>query len=263
VEVLAGYPPQVGQRILGPEYDYLAALRLDLSGLPVREADPSAGSGQALADATDQIRVHLNTLAQALSPSEALPVMLDQVSGHLVAEFKVLQMILKAGDATVDADLVRQVQQKFAPVHDQLEQGLADLDLLVTLPRPPQPDTDGTWTTDEWLEQLLGDRIRLVETKAKGIDQVLREKPQAEPEEPFIPPPELIAELEKMLRQWIDDSIPALGGLTPREAVKTPEGRQQVLELIDYAMQMQKMMPKTSGTFAPDYRKVKKMLGLG
>lgn len=33
VEVLAGYPPQVGQRILGPEYDYLAALRLDLSGL--------------------------------------------------------------------------------------------------------------------------------------------------------------------------------------------------------------------------------------
>jgi hypothetical protein len=78
-----------------------------------------------------------------------------------------------------------------------------------------------------------------------------------------MPPPEVIAELEeKMLRQWIDDSIPALGGLTPREAVKTPGGRRQVLELIDYATRMQKMMPKTPGAFAPDYRKVKKMLGL-
>ncbi len=114
------------------------------------------------------------------------------------------------------------------------------------------------------LEQLLGDRIRLVETKAKRVEQVLHErKPKAEPEEPFIPPPEVIAELEeKMLRQWIDDSIPALGGLTPREAVKTPEGRQQVLELIEHAGRMQRMMPKTPGMFAPDYRKVKKMLGL-
>jgi hypothetical protein len=114
------------------------------------------------------------------------------------------------------------------------------------------------------LEQLLGDRIRPVETKAKSADQVLRErKPRAEPEEPFIPPPEVVAELEeKILRQWIDDSIPALGGLTPREAVKTPEGRQQVLELIEHAVRIQKVMPKTPGMFAPDYRKVKKMLGL-
>ena len=114
------------------------------------------------------------------------------------------------------------------------------------------------------LEQLLGDRIRLVETRARGIDQALRErKPRAEPEEPLILPPEVIAELEdKMLRQWIDDSIPVLGGLTPREAVKTPDGRQQVLEMIDHAGRMQKMMLETPGTFAPDYRKVKKMLGL-
>ena len=113
------------------------------------------------------------------------------------------------------------------------------------------------------LEQLLGDRIRLVETKTKSAEQALREKPQAEPKEPFIPPPELVAEIEeKMLRQWIDDSIPALDGLTPREAVKTPEGRRQVLELIEHAGRMQKRMLKTPGMFAPDYRKVKKMLGL-
>lgn len=114
------------------------------------------------------------------------------------------------------------------------------------------------------LEHLLGNRVHLVETRVKSADQALGEKkPRSAPSQPAMPPPEVIAELEeKMLRQWIDDSIPALGGLTPREAVKTPEGRRQVLELIDYATRMQKMMPKTPGTFAPDYRKVKKMLGL-
>ena len=114
------------------------------------------------------------------------------------------------------------------------------------------------------LEQLLGDRIHLAGTEAKSVGQALREsKPRAEPKEPVMPPPEVIAEIEeKMLRQWIDDSIPALGGLTPREAVKTPEGRRRVLELIDEAGRMQKRMKKVPGMFAPDYRKVKKMLGL-
>jgi hypothetical protein len=114
------------------------------------------------------------------------------------------------------------------------------------------------------LEQLLTDRIRLVETKTKRVDRALREsKSPAEPEEPFVPPPEVIAEIEeKILRQWINDSIPALGGLTPRQAVKTPEGRQDVLELIAHAEQMQSRMKKTPGSFAPDYRKAKKMLGL-
>ena len=54
----------------------------------------------------------------------------------------------------------------------------------------------------------------------------------------------------------------SLGGLTPREAVKTPEGRQRVLELIDEVGRRQKRMKKVPGMFAPDYRKVKKMLGL-
>jgi hypothetical protein len=144
VKVLAGYPSHVGQRILGSEYDPLAALNLDLSALPVREAN--------LADAVDQIRVHLNTLVQALPPSEALLAMLDQVSGHLVAEFEVTQTLLKSGDVAVDADLVQRLRRRFAPLRDRLEQELADLDLLVTPSRPPQPNPEGTWTADEWLD---------------------------------------------------------------------------------------------------------------
>ncbi|GAG26572.1 unnamed protein product, partial [marine sediment metagenome] len=105
-----------------------------------------------MADTVDQIRVHLNTQARTLPPSEALLAMLDQVSGHLVAEFEALQALLKSGHVVVDADLVHRVHRKFAPIHDPLEQELADLDLLVTPPRPPQPDPNGTWTADEWLD---------------------------------------------------------------------------------------------------------------
>ena len=54
----------------------------------------------------------------------------------------------------------------------------------------------------------------------------------------------------------------SLGGLTPREAIKTLEGRQRVLQLIDGAGRMQKRLKEVPGMFAPDYRKVKKMLGL-
>ena len=114
------------------------------------------------------------------------------------------------------------------------------------------------------LEYLLGNHIRLAETKIKSMGQALHEDiPRGEPPAPFIPPPEVIAEIEeKLLRQWIDDSIPALGGLTPREAIKTPDGRKRVLELIDHAEHLQRAIRQTPGAFAPDYRKVKKMLGL-
>ncbi len=115
------------------------------------------------------------------------------------------------------------------------------------------------------LEELLGERIRLLETQTRSPGQAQRPRSQsrAGAGEPIIPPPEVIAEIEEqMLNQWLNESIPALDGLTPREAVKTAKGRQQVLELLDYIEAMQKKTPKTPGMFSPDYSKIKKMLGL-
>ncbi len=113
------------------------------------------------------------------------------------------------------------------------------------------------------LEHLLGERIHLLRTGAKSMEQALAEgPPKAEPE-PVILPPETIADLEeRMLRRWIDESIPALDGMTPREAVQTPEGRQRVLDLLDYIERQQSRRPLPPGMFTPDYGKVKGMLGL-
>ncbi|MCB0164250.1 MAG: DUF2384 domain-containing protein [Anaerolineae bacterium] len=113
---------------------------------------------------------------------------------------------------------------------------------------------------DRRLKQLLGERVSPTKpTRRKPRPS--KSLPQSSG--PFIPPPELVAQLEEqMLRQWIDESIPALGGLTPRQAVKTPEGRRQVLELIEESEQMQGRMKNVPGMFAPDYGKVKQMLNL-
>jgi hypothetical protein len=113
------------------------------------------------------------------------------------------------------------------------------------------------------LEELLGDRIHFVRMETKAVDQALLETaPRPEPE-PLELPPEFIAEMEqRMLRQWLDESIPALGGLTPREAAKTPEGRQRLLDLFDYIARDQERREMPPGMFSPDYSKAKKMLGL-
>ncbi|HET89638.1 MAG TPA: DUF2384 domain-containing protein [Chloroflexi bacterium] len=146
----------------------------------------------------------------------------------------------------------------FAPIGRRI---LAQLTLTPTALRVKAPSRRRLTDCRRRLEQLLGDRIELVEIKTE--DQALRDEPAPEPAEPFIPPPELVAELEeKMLRQWIDESIPALDGLTPREAVQTAEGREKVLALIDHIGRMQSRGPKRPGMFSPDYRKVIKMLGL-
>lgn len=143
IKVLAGYPDTVGRRAMGAEYDPLAALKLNLDALPVREAE--------LADTVDQIRVHLNSLTHASLTKQTLATVVEQVSGHLIAEFEVVQALLKSGDIAVDTGLIRQIRQKFAPIRGQVEQELADLDLLVTPPRPPQPNLDGNWGADDWL----------------------------------------------------------------------------------------------------------------
>ena len=111
------------------------------------------------------------------------------------------------------------------------------------------------------LERLLGERIQLLRTEAKSMQQALAEgRPQ---EEPVVLPPEAMADLEQqMLRHWIDESIPALDGMTPREAVQTPGGRQKVLDLLAYIERQQSSHPAPPGMFTPDYNKVKAMLGL-
>jgi len=115
----------------------------------------------------------------------------------------------------------------------------------------------------ERLETLLGDRLHLLREETKSIEQALAETPYQEPPEPVTLPPETLARMkEELLQQWIHASIPALGGMSPLEAVRTLEGRQMVLDLLDYIERERTRHPPPPGTFSADYDAVRKALGL-
>jgi hypothetical protein len=60
---------------------------------------------------------------------------------------------------------------------------------------------------------------------------------QLEPRAPRIPTPEeqaIVLEVkERHYAQWLNDTIPALGGKTPREAARTKSGREQLTMILD------------------------------
>ncbi|HTQ78679.1 MAG TPA: SEC-C metal-binding domain-containing protein, partial [Thermoanaerobaculia bacterium] len=92
-----------------------------------------------------------------------------------------------------------------------------------------------------WLRQVAGDT--LVYRTREIVDPtsaLLQQRPPSTANQPApIPlPPEIHREL---YRQWPEQPIPALGNLTPREAIRTRSGRQQVVELLkDYEIHEQR-----------------------
>jgi hypothetical protein len=117
-----------------------------------------------------------------------------------------------------------------------------------------------------WLEKIPGVAFKSVRTR-----DFLREDPAERPlDERISPPrspdptPEMAKVLQEHLRRqylrWLDESIPALGGLTPREACKTGEGRKNVEILI-------RTIPNPMGSPMLDMESIKKellsALGLG
>ena len=48
---------------------------------------------------------------------------------------------------------------------------------------------------------------------------------------------------EEQTLRWLEDPIPALEGLSPRQAMQTPEGQAKVLELIKYLEFMDDQRP--------------------
>jgi len=72
----------------------------------------------------------------------------------------------------------------------------------------------------------------------------------------------LQAHLEEMHLKWADTEVPALDGLTPRDAVKTPEGKARVIELINEWENMESRASADSPQFTFDINKLRKTLGL-
>lgn len=84
----------------------------------------------------------------------------------------------------------------------------------------------------EWLGATAGVRFVQQRDQRPGDDH----PPSPPPGLDAALPPEALAQLQAQIdaltMRWLDDRIPALGDLTPREAVRTAAGRETVLRLI-------------------------------
>lgn len=89
------------------------------------------------------------------------------------------------------------------------------------------------------LTERLGDRVGIGMTSVTSVEQMMTEhanEPRVEEQEDDIPL-EVKARLlrdfyDQHYRQWLDDSIPALDGQSPREAAANDEGRARLVSLL-------------------------------
>lgn len=86
------------------------------------------------------------------------------------------------------------------------------------------------------LEETLGDVIRLQEEERIPLKEMLKRKPQVPPEPVNIPKEvqdEAILNFKrKHMENWPGMGLPALGGKTPRQAVRSHAGRKAVAQLL-------------------------------
>lgn len=119
----------------------------------------------------------------------------------------------------------------------------------------------------KWERKLrsLGEVVFL-DKKEESMEAARGRMPEASAASPALSPEEmrqLAPEIEKHLAdRWLKEEIPMLGGKTPVEAARTPEGRKQLKELFDYIENRSAGM-KGGGGQGFDVDEMKQRLGLG
>jgi len=111
------------------------------------------------------------------------------------------------------------------------------------------------------LKTVLGKQAQLLSERYRPMAELAGEL-SGEPE-PVAVPPEFAADLkEQFVQRWLSEPVPVLGGLTPRQAVKTVQGRRAVKELLEGIQRRQEQAGPRPGLISPDPRRAKELLGL-
>lgn len=175
-------------------------------------------------------------LPEVVHASTGDPISLT-VDHYAVTDWDSLTAILSA-QPDVDGD-VDEGWTRFEPMKDQMRRTWASLtkkspnSLEVFCPTLKLADE-----AREWLEKIAGTAVRfkareIVDPMSPKAMEAARKKSPAGPEIP----PELKAQVEREFlkrhyERWPDEPVPALGGKTPKAAVRTKKGRQAVIELL-------------------------------
>jgi hypothetical protein len=124
------------------------------------------------------------------------------------------------------------------------------------------------------IKKRLGKHARYLTTQIQSTDALLetareREGAMSEPgkdHEELMQIPEVREQIEKMIsahwKNWVDEKIPALGHITPRQAVKDPDGRESVEALLLDAERHMDDNAQTTDAAAAAIADVRRRLGL-
>lgn len=119
------------------------------------------------------------------------------------------------------------------------------------------------------LKDLLGS-IEIVEESEESLDEVRARLGDSAVDEPFeieVTEEEqaaLQAHVEKLEDRWLDESIPALGGLTPKQALGDPTRRDDLIRLLNEFERNEVIFKATQGREAAGFKsaRIRKKLGL-
>ena len=150
-KLLQGYPPHFGQDILEEWYTIFKNLGLDPSPVNLEGLD--------LGDTIQQIRYYLNNLSPHITSLADLEAVLDEMSGFLPEEFEwVRGQLMTKGDALQPtSQLLHRISNRFRPIQEQIEAGLAALQSLIPPAYPAAPDQNGT--AEDWLHWAVQDYL--------------------------------------------------------------------------------------------------------
>ena len=123
----------------------------------------------------------------------------------------------------------------------------------------------------QMLVKLLGGLVAAPATETQTVQRALeehraRKHSSAEEAAPQLPPEEVARVMGKLLdrhyRRVIDEPLPALGNIPPREAVRTPEGHQKVIGWLKYLENGEGHRARKDGTLPYDFSWMWRELGV-
>ncbi len=151
LKLLRFYDTSVGKRVFGNVFSELLLLNLDLRRIPIviRENE----------NTLQEIRLHIKQILDNSNVAEALEQLLEHASGFLEDELHATVKLLRDKKQEITSQDIKRVLRKFSFLQNQphLAQELNDLDLLITVPLPVEPEEN--WNLDQWLGWAVKDYL--------------------------------------------------------------------------------------------------------
>jgi hypothetical protein len=143
-KLLSGYPPKLGQAVLGKRYTLFKNLEVDPTPVDLENLDLEA--------AIQEIQYYLNGLSPQITNQADLEAVLDEMSGWLPEEFEWVAELLqdKSEELGLTSQLIEHIQAQFRPIQDQIETSLAALE--ATIPPDYPIDPGQNQTVEDWLD---------------------------------------------------------------------------------------------------------------